>query len=101
MNWQDYARAHPTMGVWYERYRRSARLTASRPGWVMRGALLAGALVVVVPLVLVTVAAVLVGAAVFVALSLVAHVVSLFSGRGGAARTGGDDGRRNVRVMER
>lgn len=94
MSWQEYVRVHPTMGVWYERYRR-------RPSWVTRGALLAGALVIVVPLVVLTVAAVVIGMGVFFVLSALAWVAGLFSGVGATQRTPGDDGRQNVRVIQR
>lgn len=93
MSWHEHIREHPTMGVWYERYR-------SRPSWVVRGALVAAVLVVVVPLVLLTLAAVIVGMLVFAALSLVASIGNLFGG-GRDVKPSGDDGRRNVRVIQR
>ncbi|MCC6681152.1 MAG: hypothetical protein IT445_09670 [Phycisphaeraceae bacterium] len=78
-------------------YNRWQRGIGGRPAWVTRAALTAGVLVIVVPLVLLTLAAVLVGALVFATLSAVAWLLGQFSGVGPRA----DDGRRNVRIIER
>jgi hypothetical protein len=100
MNWharfeEEVNRRHPGMGIWYTRVSR-------QPGWVTRTAVFLAVLVVVVPLVLLTLAAVVVGLSCLLVLGLVAKVgryfSALFGGGGGGPR---DDGRRNVRVINR
>ncbi len=99
MNWhvrfeEEVRRRHPGMGVWYTRISR-------QPGWVTKTAVFMAILIVVVPVVLLTLAAVLVGLACLVVLGLIARVgrfISCLLGGGWKTR---DDGRRNVRVIER
>ena len=93
MPWRAYVREHPTFGTYYARVER-------QPGWVVRLTLLAAVLVIVVPLMILTLAAVLTAGVVFVLASLVARVASLFT-RGPRDVGPTDDGRENVRVIER
>ena len=99
MSWQvrfeeEIHRRAPGAGVWYTRISR-------QPGWVTRTALIIAILVVVLPLLLLTLAAVMVGAACLLVLGLVAQVVRFFSNLFGGGLRSRDDGRRNVRVIER
>lgn len=96
MGWRFYIRQHEVLGPWYARIER-------RPSWVAQIALIAAALVVVVPIVLLAMAAVVVGLAVFIVLGLVAQLAIMI--RLGWARitSAGLDfpnrNRRNVRVI--
>lgn len=82
---------------------RAFEQVTGRPGWVAKASLLAAGLVVVVPLVLLALAGLIVGIVVFVTLGLIAQIIlstgmlldGLFKG------SGGSDGRRNVRVIDR
>lgn len=99
MSWQvrfeeEVRRRHPGAGVWYSRISR-------QPGWVTKTALIIATLVVVLPLLLLTLAAVVVGLACLLVLGLVARVSRLISGLFGGGIRARDDGRRNVRVIER
>ena len=85
---------HPTMGPLYRRFDGS-------PGWVKRAAIIAAVLVVLVPLVLLTLAAVAVGFIVFVALAALVTVVWALRRFFVGLRPQADDGRRNVRVIDR
>ncbi|MEX0652798.1 MAG: hypothetical protein WD534_02110 [Phycisphaeraceae bacterium] len=106
MFWKMHLQQDPRFSRWYRR-------VEGRPGWVWTATLGAAAAVIVVPLVLLTLAALLVAAAVFAVLSLVAAGLR-FIHRLGASLTGQgtgqrrwpapfepDDGRRNVRVIDR
>lgn len=98
MNWhvrfeEEVRRRSPGMGQWYTRISR-------QPGWVTRTAVIMATLVVVVPLLLLTLAAVVVGVTCLLVLGLIARIGQIFTGRVGGRRPG-DDGRRNVRVIER
>ncbi len=103
--WRVYMSRHRTFGPWYERVQR-------QPGWVVKLALTATVLVVVVPIVVLTLAALVVGLVVFTIAGLVAvgmrvlggGVGNLFAfGRRSRSSSPGalDDGRRNVRVLRR
>ena len=92
MVWKAYIRQHPRFGGWYTRVER-------QPSWAVKSAVIAGVLVVVVPLVLLTLAAIAVAAAVFVVSSLIAWVLGLF-GHPLREPTVRDDGRDNVRVID-
>ncbi len=91
---EEMSRRHPGAGRLYARVRR-------QPGWVTRTAFIIAVLVVVVPILLLTLAAVAVGLACLLVLGLVAQIGRFFANlfRGGLGRE--DDGRRNVRVVER
>ena len=93
MMWRVYIRNSRTFGPIYERIER-------RPNWVARTALVAAALVVLVPLLVLFIAAIVVGAIVFLTLALIAAVLAtvanLFNGLGLRPA-----GRKNVRVIER
>jgi len=95
---QEVHRRHPGAGLWYTRVR-------SQPGWVVKTAIGVALLVVVVPIVLLTLAAVFVGLVCMLALSLVAAVVrgvsELFKPGTPGSLKSQDDGRRNVRVIDR
>ncbi len=90
MSWNFNWQGNPVYSRWQHGL-------GGRPAWVTRAALTAGMLVIVVPLVLLTLAALLVGTLVFAVLSAVAWLIGQFSGVGPRS----DDGRRNVRVIER
>jgi hypothetical protein len=93
--WRVYLGNNPWTAPWYGRLQ-------GRPPWVLKAALLAAILVVMVPLAVLVAAAVVVGVAVFALLSLAAAtnallrvwVDRLLHGRP-------TDGRRNVRVLGR
>ncbi len=101
--WRVYIRQHPTFGPWYSRVER-------QPSWVVKAAITAAILVVVVPLALLTLSAILVGLFIFILLSVFLVMANLVAG---VSRHGGhfsdspdrkqthDDGRRNVRVIHR
>lgn len=95
-----YIRQHRTFGPWFAQVER-------QPSWVVKLALAATVLVIVVPLALLTLAAVFVGLAVFILAGFIVsggRVLSdLFSGRGrgGGTTVHVDDGRRNVRILRR
>ncbi len=98
MIWKAYIRQHPRFGPWYAQVER-------QPSWVVKLALVAAVLVIVVPLALLTLAALLVAAAVFTVLALVARglavVGSLFDFSEPSHPTPRGDGRENVRVIQR
>lgn len=101
MQWKMYLNQNPQLNHWY-------RHAQGRPSWVWAAAVTAAVLVVMVPLMLLTLTAVLVAAAVFAVLSLVVaglRLVNRLLGGGApthvTSRGGADDGRRNVRVIER
>lgn len=73
-----------------------------RPSWPIKAALFAGVTVIVVPLVFLALAGLTVGLAVFVVSSLIARVIAWISGdsRSGDPSSGGDGGRRNVRILK-
>lgn len=89
--WRVYIRNHSRLGPWYTRIER-------QPGWVIRAALLATVLIVVVPIGLLMLAALVVGVVVFAVLGAAAWLLGA-AGRmlGGRA----DGGRVNVRVVHR
>lgn len=98
MNWhvrfeEEVHRRSPGMGLWYTRIRQ-------QPGWVTRTAIIMAILVAVVPLLLLTLAAIFVGLTCLLVLGLIAQIARFFSGLFGGGRPH-DDGRRNVRVIER
>ena len=97
-HYEAYARQHPRFGTWYTSVRR-------QPNWAIKAALAAATLVVVVPIVILTLAAVLTGMVVFSFLALVAgglrSIRSLFDFSEPSAPAPRDDGRRNVRVIQR
>jgi MFS superfamily sulfate permease-like transporter len=70
------------------------------PAWVTRTAILCAMAVIVIPVMLLIVAGLLVGVLVFAVLSLVARVMELFGGSGGAVGTADEPLRRNVQVIE-
>ena len=92
---EELHRRSPGAGVWYTRVNR-------QPSWVTKTALAVALLVVVVPIVLLTLAAVVVGGFCLLVLSRIASGVrsvrGLFSPDTYRRR---DDGRRNVRVIDR
>ena len=96
--WRVYMQNHPRYGKWYARIDR-------QPGWVVKTAITAAVLVVVVPLVLLTMAALVVGIVAFLLFGLLAGVIgavsSLFGGMGSSGGTQDGDGRINVRVIDR
>lgn len=98
--WRVYIRKHRTVGPWVQRIE-------SKPGWVWKAALIVAVLVVVVPVVLLTMTALMVGLAMLIVFGAVAWLVSVltrpFRGGGPVARPPDpeDDGRVNVRVIER
>lgn len=97
MLWKVYIRQHPIFGPWYRR-------VEGRPSWVWKITILTAILLIGVPLALLTIAALFVAAAVFVTLSVVALAIAAV--RNMLAVAAGppaprDDGRRNVRVVER
>lgn len=75
------------------------------PGWAVKAAILAAVLVVAVPLLLLTLAALIVGALVLLVLVAAAVVVRRLRRLGawlpGRSPRWRDEGRRNVRVIER
>ncbi len=99
MNWhvrfeEEVHRRHPGMGVWYTRISR-------QPGWVTRTAVFMALLIVVVPVVVLTLAAVFVGLACLLVLGLIARVGRFITGLLGGSAKPRNDGRRNVRVIEK
>jgi hypothetical protein len=72
-----------------------------QPGWVTKTALALALLVVVVPIVMLTLAAVTVGVVSLLLLGVVARAGAFISGLFGGSLPQHDDGRRNVRVIER
>lgn len=99
MNWhvrfeEEVRKRHPRAGVWVSR-------VGQQPGWVAKTALAVTLFVVVVPIVLLTLAAVAVGAVCFLVLGLLARAVALISGLFNGTGRKRDDGRRNVRVIDR
>jgi EamA domain-containing membrane protein RarD len=97
-HYEAYLRQHPRFGTWYTSARR-------QPSWAVKAALAAAGIVVVVPVVLLTLAAAITGLVVFGFLALVAggmrSLGSLFDFSEPQAPTPRDDGRRNVRVVQR
>lgn len=104
--WRVYLRQHQTIGPWMSRLE-------TRPNWVIKAAVLATVLMIVIPIVLLCAAALLVGLAVFLALAVVSTLMVavkrfLYHMIGRPDTTPGrhdlespyhhDDGRRNVRV---
>lgn len=89
-------RDDPRFGAMYSTLQR-------KPSWVMKFALIAAAVVVIVPIVALALAAVVVGAIVFFVLSAIAAVMNFFGNLfGGVAGTGSpNEGRQNVRVIQR
>jgi len=101
-NYEKYARMNTGFAP------RFARRLQIRNNWPLSVALIAAGLVIVVPLALLLLAAVAVGVVAFLVLSLVLkvqHAVgSLFGGSGQREvkpMSKGDEGRVNVRVMDR
>ena len=98
--WRVFIQNHPRYGKWYARIDR-------QPNWVVKTAIAAAVLVVVVPLVLLTMAALVVGIAAFLVFCLIAGLIGaasrLFGGFGssGDVATQDGDGRINVRVIRR
>ncbi len=88
-------RRSPSAGVYYARLSR-------QPGWVLKTAGFVALLVVVVPVVLLTLAAVIVGLICLAVLGLIASAIRGVAGLfRPATNRRQDDGRRNVRVIER
>lgn len=95
-----YLQQHKTFGPWVHRYDRIQR----QPSWVLKLALVAAVLVIVVPLLILTFAAILIGVVVFTIGSLVAsglRVISDLFTRRPTSPVQFDDGRRNVRIIRR
>ncbi len=79
------------------------RRVVGRPSWVTKWALIAAAIVVLVPLMLLALAGLVIGTVVFVLLGLIAQVIT-FVRSGLHSLSGGGStstGRRNVRVIHR
>jgi len=91
---EEVQRRHPGVGVWVTRISR-------QPGWVTKTALAAAMLVVVVPILLLTLAAVVIGLFCFTLLGLVASAGSFVTGLFDGSHKPRDDGRRNVKVIDR
>jgi uncharacterized protein involved in cysteine biosynthesis len=89
-------RDDPRFGAMYSTLQR-------KPSWVMKFALIAAAVVVIVPIVAIAMAAVVVGTIVYFVLSAVAKVTGFFGNLfGGVAGAGlANEGRQNVRVIQR
>ena len=99
MNWharfeEEVRRRNPLAGAWVSR-------VSQQPGWVTKTAFAVTLFVVVVPIVLLTLAALAVGAVCLLVLGLIARAAAFFSGLLSGTRPKRDDGRRNVRVIER
>ena len=93
--WKTYVREHPQFGRWYVGVER-------QPSWVVKAAAIAGVLVIVVPVVLLTLAALVVAGLVFLVGSLLARILRLFGNpMREPVRYPADDGRENVRVIDR
>lgn len=101
--WRVDPEEYPNLGRWYINIQR-------QPSWALKTALLAGALVIVVPLVVLAIAAIVVGVAVFFVMSLIAGLLRIVRditsfGRPGDAsnpqQTRQGDGRVNVRIMSK
>ncbi|MEX0884859.1 MAG: hypothetical protein WD009_00330 [Phycisphaeraceae bacterium] len=93
----SYIQHDPRLRAWHARLQ-------GRPGWVWKATVLAAVMVVVLPLIILTLTAVTVAAAVFAVASLVASGVGVVRRLLGGARGSvwpADDGRRNVRVIDR
>jgi len=91
---EEVHRRHPGLGVWYTRLSR-------QPGWVTRTAFIIAILVVVLPIVALALTAAVVGLACLLILGSIAKASRFISDSfKGGLRTR-DDGRRNVRVIER
>lgn len=75
---------------------------AAQPSWVVRAALIAFVVVVIIPIALLLGIAFLVAMLVFTVLGLISRLGSLLPGRGGSLWRGRDGaGRRNVKVLPR
>jgi len=94
MHWQIYM---DRVSGWSTRYERVRRY----PRWVTGPAMVAVALVVVLPLAVLALAGFLVGIVVFSLLAVVASVFSAIAGVWNTLTRRTDDGRRNVRVIRR
>ncbi len=87
-------RRHPRAGQWYAQINQ-------QPGWVTKTALTLALLVVVVPIVILTLAAVCVGILALLILGTIARIARFFSNPFNAGTKPRNDGRQNVRVIER
>ncbi len=75
---------------------------AGQPNWVIKWALIAAVVVIVVPLMLLAMAGLAVGLVVFVALALIVRIaVIIRTAIGGLWPARSSDGRHNVRVIDR
>lgn len=91
---EEVRRCHPGAGEWYARVSR-------QPGWVTRTALFLALLVVVVPIIVLTLTAVVVGVVSLLILGLIARIGQFITGLIGGGPKVREDGRHNVRVIER
>ncbi len=94
--WRVYLQNHPVAGRYYQYAHR-------QPGWIVKTALAAAALVLLIPLVtliLLFIAAVIVGVAVFLVLAILMSILTLpFRLFSALFRRQPDSGRRNVVVI--
>lgn len=101
--WRMYVQQHQTFGPWYNRVQR-------QPSWVVKLALIAAVLTIVVPVVLVSLVALVVGLVVFTVLGIIASVLgavrALVSGKNKTSAVDSGDSyfdgeRRNVRILRK
>ena len=83
----------PRFGAFFNRVPR-------RPSWVWATSVMVGVLVVVIPLLLLVMAGLLIGSVTFIVLSLIARAVNAVQSVFGGRSVRGDQGRRNVRVID-
>ena len=101
MLWRMYINNHPRFGPWYRQVR-------NKPSWVVKAALVAAILTIVVPVAMLMIAAVVVGVTIFAVLGVIAWVLlqvrllwHRITGGHVSPPSAANDGRVNVRVVER